>query len=62
METVMDKLKKLLLMIAGGAGLLMATGAYAGYYDQWGIYHPTCIPGYWAPGPFAPIWVPPVCG
>lgn len=22
---------------------------------------PMCVPGYWAPGPMQPIWVPPVC-
>jgi len=21
-----------------------------------------CVPGYWAPGVYGPIWVPPVCG
>ena len=63
METMMNKAKKLLLMIAGGAAvMMMTTAANAGYYDALGYYHPTCVPGYWAPGPLYPIWVPAVCG
>lgn len=53
----MRKAKKLFLVIVGSAAVMMTSAAYAGYYDPWGIYHPTiCVPGYWV----GTIWIPPV--
>lgn len=50
-------------VIAAVLGLSAAAGtAQAGYFNIYGGYVPTCVPGYWAPGPIGPIWVPAVCG
>jgi len=60
MEAMMHKAKKLLLVIVGGAAAVMMTTAANAYYcGPYGCY-PTCVPGYWAPGPLGPIWVPAV--
>ena len=60
---LLKQVRKLLVPLATAAALLFAAGnASAGYFDPWGNYHPTCVPGYWAPGVLGPIWVPPVCG
>lgn len=45
-----------LLSLGAAAG-----SAHAGYYDIYGGYHPTCVPGYWAFGPMGRFWVAPVC-
>ena len=48
--------KKLIAVAVLAATALGSVAAHAGYYV------PTCIPGYWAMGPFGPFWVPGVCG
>lgn len=39
-----------------------ASTAHAGYFNIYGGYVPTCVPGYWAYGPLGRFWVPAVCG
>ncbi len=54
--------KLLTVLLIGTAEMLAAGAAQAGYFDAYGYYHQTCVPGYTAYGPYGAFWVPPVCG
>jgi len=60
----MNSIKNTLLKTVGLLAVVVAasSAAHAGYYDAWGYYHVTCVPGYWANGWYGPFWVPAVCG
>ncbi len=49
-------MKKLALIAIAAASMLSASTAFAGWYDAYGYYHPTC--GY-IQSSSGPIWV---CG
>jgi len=44
-------MKKLAIAAISAASIFTASAAYAGWYDAFGYYHPTCgyVPGYWGP-------------